>query len=327
VREVPSSAASGRGILGPVPSTASQRLIERLEARQPIVFDGGMRGALGRRGLASPDVRVADSAAVLSSAPHVVSAIHARFCAAGVHVLRANTLHTTPSALARSGYGYRAAKLTSYAVDLAVEAASACGRPACVCGVLAPTEDDTDDRLRAELVAQAQRLLQSGCEAIYIDAARSLRSAVAATAAAAETGLPVLVALAVEERGVLHDGESLEVACGVLSGVGARGFFAVPSEPAGEMRAVAELGALGRPWGVFSAGTPAPSALSYGARAFELSEEGASLFGGEEFVSEQHVQAAAGHVPGAERDLYRFTLSPAPRASLPSLWSRLPPRK
>jgi S-methylmethionine-dependent homocysteine/selenocysteine methylase len=311
-----------------VPSLASQRLLDRLDGRQPVVLDGGMRGALWRRTGqpgAAPDAAF-DTAAVLGAAPHAVSAIHARFCSAGVHVLRANTQHTTPSCLSRTGYAYRAAKLTSYAVDLATEAAEAAGRPACVAGVLVAIED-SDERLRAELVAQAQRLLSSGCDAIFVDVAHGLRSAVAATAAAAETYLPVLVALAVDERGTLRDGEALEVACGVLSGIGARGFVAVPSDSAGEMRAIAELSALGRPWGVYSASHPSPSPLSYGARAFELSEEGATLFGGEDFATEQHVQALTGHVPGAERELYRFTLSPGPRMSLPSLWSRLPPRK
>jgi methionine synthase I (cobalamin-dependent) len=307
-----------------VSSTAAQRLLARLEARLPIVFDGGMGGALLRRGLLRDGD--ADTSAVLGTSPHVVSAIHTRFCAAGAHVIRANTAHTTPSSLARTGYGYRAAKLTSYAVDLALEAAQASGRSVCVCGVLVPIED-RDERLRDEQVAQAQRLLSSGCDAIFVAAAKGLRSAVAATAAAAETGLPVLVALAVGETGSLADGESLEVACNVLAGIGARGFLAAPCDLTGEARAVAELASLGRPWGVLSASVPPASALSYGARAFELSEEGATIFGGEEFVTDQYVQAVTGHVPGAERELYRFSLSPSPRRSLPSLWSRLPPRK
>jgi S-methylmethionine-dependent homocysteine/selenocysteine methylase len=279
-----------------------------------------MRGALAQAGfnLAQP----LGSAAALQSDAQIVAAVHQRFCAAGVHIVRANTAETTPRALARTGYGYRAAKLSSLAIDLAVAAVEGSGRQVCVAGVLPPMQGP-DEKLRGEQVAHAQRLMAGGCDLIFVDAVHTLREAVAATAAAAQTGLPVLVTLAVTEAGTLSDGEGLEVVCSALSGAGARGFIAAPSDPAGEVRATAELSNLGRPWGIWYAGTLQLSPNEYAERMLELSEEGATLLGGEDIESPEHVRALIGLVPGAERELRRPSI--APHGSAGAL-SNLPPR-
>jgi homocysteine S-methyltransferase len=303
-----------------VQTPLAQRLSARLEARQPVVLDGGMRGALAQSGfnLSQP----LGSAAALQSDAHVVAAVHQRFCAAGVHIVRANTSETTPQALSRTGYGYRAAKLSSLAIDLAVSAVEGTGRQVCVAGVLPPMQGP-DDKLRGEQVAHAQRLMAAGCDLIFIDAVHTLREAVAATAAAAQTGLPVIVTLAVTEAGNLSDGEALEVVCNALAGAGARGFMAAPSDPAGEVRATAELSNLGRPWGVLYAGGSLLSPTEYAERMLELSEEGATLLGGEDLETPDHVRALIGLVPGAEREFRRPSI--APHGSAGAL-SNLPPR-
>jgi methionine synthase I (cobalamin-dependent) len=239
----------------------------------------------------------------------VLSTLHQRYCAAGVHLLRTNTADTTPLALSRAGYGYRAAKLSSLAADLAIESVEASGRMICVAGVL-PAMEARDERLRGEQVAHAQRMMAAGCDLIFVDGVHTLREAVAATAAAAHTELPVLVSLRVNEAGTLADGESLEVVVQVLAGAGARGFLAIPSDPAGEVRVTAELATLGRPWGVLYSGPRALSPNEYAERAFELSEEGATLFGGEDIATPDHVRALVQHVPGAERELKRPSIVP-----------------
>jgi S-methylmethionine-dependent homocysteine/selenocysteine methylase len=302
-----------------VQTPLAQRLSARLDARQPLVLDGGMRGGLAQAGfnLAQP----LGSAAALQSDAQVVAAVHQRFCAAGVHLVRANTAETTPRALARTGYGYRAAKLSSLAIDLAVSAVEGSGRQVCVAGVLPPMQG-SDEKLRGEQLAHAQRLMAAGCDLIFVDAVHTLREAVAATAAAAETGLPVLVTLAVTEAGSLSDGESLEAVCSALAGAGARGFIAAPGDPAGEVRATAELSNLGRPWGVFHAGG-ALSPTEYAERALELTEEGATLLGGEDIASPEHVRALISLVPGADREFRRPSV--APHGSANAL-SNLPPR-
>lgn len=279
-----------------------------------------MRGALAQAGfdLTQP----LGTAAALGAASSTVSSIHQRFCAAGVHLVRANTCETTPRALSRTGYGYRAAKLSSLAIDLALSAVEVSGRQVAVAGVLPPLHAP-DDRLRGEQVAQAQRLLSAGCDVIYVDVVHTLREAVAATAAGAETGLPVIVAIAVNEEGGLTSGETLEAVCSALSAVGARGFVAAPSDPAGELRATIELSGMGRPWGVFCSGRTALSPTEYGERVLALYEEGATLLGGESFAGPEHVRALVSLVPGAEREIRRQTMAPL---GSPGPLSNLPPR-
>jgi methionine synthase I (cobalamin-dependent) len=305
--------------LGTVHTSLAQRLSVRLDARQPIVFDGGVRGGLAEAGV--PLDHPLGTAAVLQSEGQLVMALHQRFCSAGVHVVRANTSETTPRALSRTGYGYRAAKLSSLAIDLAVGAIESCSRQVGVAGVLPPMEA-RDEKLRGEQLAHAQRLAAAGADLIFVDPAHTLREAVAATAAAAQTGLPVIVALAVSETGDLSDGESLEAVCAALAGAGARGFIAAPSDRAGEVRATVELSGLGRPWGVYCAARTL-SPTEYAERMLELAEEGASLLGGEDFATPEHVRALIGLVPGAERELRRPSV--APQGGVGAL-SNLPPR-
>ncbi len=285
------------------------------------MFDGGVRGALRRS-----DIEVDSglgTACVLGSKSHVLATIHDEFCASGAHIIRTNTAQTTPGALQRTGYGYRAAKLSSLAVDLAVEAVDKSTRPVCVAGVLPPMTG-SDLMLRGEQMAHAQRLAASGCDLIFVDAARSLREAVAATSAALRTGLPVLVALRVLETAVLPDGEALEAVCSALAGAGAQGFIAVPSDPAGEMRAIAALSNQDRPWGVWSGGPGELSPAAYAQRAKELVTEGATLLSGEDQVTPEHLRALLEQVPAAQRELRRSSVFPG-AGLLPGL-TNLPPR-
>ena len=298
----------------------AQRFSARLDARLPVVIDGSVRGALLRAGadLEGP----LGTAAVLSAECHVLSSIHQRFCAAGVHVVRANTAETTPRALSRSGYGYRSAKLSSLAIDTALSAVQASGRSIGVAGVQPPM-DASDARLRGEQMAHAQRLMAAGADLIFVGPVRTLREAVAATAAAVQTQLPVVVELDVDDDGNLPDGEGLDVVCGALAGAGALGFLARPNGPSGEMRATVELSTLGRPWGVLYAGGREMTPTEYAERALGLAEEGATLFGGDDICTPEHLRALVGLLPGAERELRTSLL---PGAGGVNSLSNLPPR-
>ncbi len=302
-------------------NSGGKGLYARLEAGVPIVFDGGVRGALQRSGF-SVDSGL-ETAAVLGGRQALLSEAHEAFCGAGAHVLRTNTAHTTPDALQRVGYGYRAAKLTSLAVDLAREVADTSGRPVCVAGVLPPMRG-ADSKLRGEQAAHAQRLAASGCDLIFVDAASTLREAVVATSAALLTDLPVLVSIRVLEGGTLPGGEQLEAVCGALSGAGAGGFIAIPSDPMAELRAISALSNVGRPWGVWHGGPDELSPEAYAERAFELVSEGATLLSGEDMVTPEHLSALFERVPQAQRELRRASTFPGPVA-LRGI-TNLPPR-
>lgn len=302
-------------------NTSALGLLARIEAGGPVVLDGGVSGALRRSGL-ELDTGLG-SACVLGNQSHILAEIHEEFCFAGAHIVRTNTAQTTPDALQRTGYGYRAAKLSSMAVDLAVEAVDRAGRAVCVAGVLPPMTG-SDQRLREEQVAHAQRLAASGCDLIFVDKAHSLREAVAATSAALRTGLPVLVSLCVLDAATLPDGESLDAVCGALAGAGAQGFIAVPSDPTGEMRAITALSNQDRPWGVWFGGPGELTPERYAQRAKDLVAEGATLLSGEDMVTPEHLRALLEQVPAAQRELRRSSVFPG--AGLSHGLTNLPPR-
>jgi methionine synthase I (cobalamin-dependent) len=182
----------------------------------------------------------------------------------------------------------------------------------------------SDAKLRGEQVAHAQRLAASGCDLIFVDAACSLREAVAATSAALHTELPVLVSMRVLENGRLPDGEDLEAVCGALSGAGAGGFIAIPSDPAGEMRAISALSNLGRPWGVWHGGPGDLPPRPFAERAEELVSEGATLLSGEDQATPEHLAALLERIPQAQRELRRASLYPG--AGVLRGLTNLPPR-
>jgi hypothetical protein len=62
---------------------------------------------------------------------------------------------------------------------------------------------------------------------------------------------------------------------------------------------------------VLYAGTRELSPLEYAQRALELSQEGATLLGGEDIASPEHIRELVSHVPGAERELKRASVTPA----------------
>jgi hypothetical protein len=114
------------------------------------------------------------------------------------------------------------------------------------------------------------------------------------------------------ESGTLADGEHLEVVCGALSGAGAGGFIAIPSDPAGEHRAITALSNLGRPWGVWHGGPGELPPAAFAERALDLVSEGATLLSGENYATPEHLRALLEHVPQAQRELRRSSVYPGP---------------
>lgn len=156
------------------------------------------------------------SAAALDSAPQVVAQIHADYVAAGATVLTANTFRTNTRALAKAGLAHRARDLTFKAVSLARQATAVAGRSVRVAGSLAPVEDCYTPELvpsaaevDVEHGALARNLADAGVDLMLIETMNTVREAVAAARAAANTGKPFWVSFTLGADGALLSGESL----------------------------------------------------------------------------------------------------------------------
>jgi len=136
--------------------------------------------------------------------PDAVAAVHRGYVAAGSDVIHANTFGATPAKLAAVGLAGRCREVNAAAVVLA---RSACAPGTLVAGdigptglLLAPVGAATVDELRASFHEQAEALAEAGVDLLSIETMFDLREALAALAAARETGLPVMASMTFEAR-------------------------------------------------------------------------------------------------------------------------------
>lgn len=183
------------------------------------ILDGAMGTELARRG---EDTGLPLwSANALMSAPEVVKQIHLDYLRAGAQVITANTFRANPRTLARAGQTGRSRALTRIAVDLArqaiadFQATHAAAHPL-IAGSMAPVEDcyspwlvPGDAELETEHGELARHLADAGCDLILVETMNTIREAVIAARAAAETGLPVWVSVTLNQHNDLLSGESL----------------------------------------------------------------------------------------------------------------------
>jgi len=153
------------------------------------------------------------SARALIDCPEVVQQIHQDYAAAGAQVLTTNTFRTNRRTLDRAGLGDQMRELTHTAVKLARNAATANMR---VAGSLAPVEDcytpdlvPEDAALGDEHDELARYLAEAGCDLLLVETMNTTREAVAATRAAAKTGLPLWVSFTLNAESNLVSGENL----------------------------------------------------------------------------------------------------------------------
>lgn len=215
------------------PPTFRDRLREARAAGRPLLLDAAMGTELARRGVdTSPPLW---SARGLYGDAATVDAIHRENARAGADVLTANTFRTHARNLQSTEeprrVAQRARELTLWAVALAREAAGSAGRAGVlVAGSLSPLEDcyspdlvPGDAALAREHALQADRLAEGGCDLILVETMNTVREAVAAARAAAQTGLPVAVSLVTDGEGRLLSGEPVAAA--------ARALLALPRPP------------------------------------------------------------------------------------------------
>ena len=177
----------------------------------PRVLDGATGSELVRRGVAGAD-RLWGVGALLE-APEAVKALHRDYVTAGAEALTAATFRVAPYALRRLGEEDRAAELAVLAVRLAREAAAEAGRDVLVLASQTTLEDcyrpdlvPDDATLAREHAATARILARAKPDALLLETFNTAREARIAAAAAAATGLPVIVSF-VCRCGVLLSGE------------------------------------------------------------------------------------------------------------------------
>ncbi|MDP6977517.1 MAG: homocysteine S-methyltransferase family protein [Myxococcota bacterium] len=196
---------------------------QRIAHGAPLLLDGATGTELERLGV--PSALPLWSTVALLDAPEALAGVHEAYARAGADVVTANTFRTQARVLSLDPRTEgRAEELTRLAVDCARRGIDAASAPCFVAGSAPPLEDcylpdrvPANDQLEAEHTAHAENLVKSGVDLILIETMNCIREAVAATAAAKQTGLPFWVSFICDPNGRLLSGEPLGSA---LDGVG-----------------------------------------------------------------------------------------------------------
>ena len=262
-------------------------------------MDGGIAGELQRVGFTLPPI--IGTAGAIREAPDTLIEIHTSFLHAGVNVLRANTSETTPRILKRVGYEYRASALTAKAIELAQIAVQRLDMTVAIAGVIAPLEAREDytktppqDELQAEHNAQAMRIKEAGADAIVCEHMPTIREAMAATVAAAATGLPVFTTLLTGPDNRLISGEDVGSAGRAARDAGADVVLISGGNTLGDSeRAGNILAQTGVPWGLLPNLPPRVVREKLLALAKRTFTKGAVVFGGTSNIGPEELRAVA----------------------------------
>jgi len=172
--------------------------LSRWLAEQPRLLDGATGSELIRRGVES--ARDLWGVGAMLEAPDAVRALHRDYAAAGAQALTAATFRVAPYSLRRHALAERAAELARLAVTLAREGAAEAERDVLVLASMTTLEDcyrpdlvPDDATLEREHVATALLLAAALPDALLLETFNTIREARIAAAAAAATGLPVIV--------------------------------------------------------------------------------------------------------------------------------------
>ena len=187
---------------------ATRSIVERLEAGQKLLLDGGTGSELQRRGV-DVSKRTADgsigawSATANVDAPDAVRAVHEDYLRVGADIITTNSFWSNRTRLARLGQAHRMEEYTRVSVELAREAVDQGGLDAYVAGSMAPPTGRrspgnmavSSDDLAGEFRDQAAVLAEAGSDFILLEYVSTVEEATTLVSAAAETGLPVFLGL------------------------------------------------------------------------------------------------------------------------------------
>lgn len=193
-----------------------------------ILLDGGMGQELVRRSARPPTPLW--SATVMVEEPELVEDLHVEFIQSGAQVITINAYTSTPERLARDSMGNLFTALQVSACETALRARDRAGAsdagvgevrvagclPPLVASYrpdLSPDRSASTDQYRQICEVQAKHVDLFLCETMA-----SIDEATAAATAACETGLPVWLAMTLDDRNpaLLRGGESLSDALQVL---------------------------------------------------------------------------------------------------------------
>lgn len=224
------------------------------------LLDGGMGQELIRRIGVPP--KPLWSTWVMMERPDLVEAVHREFVEAGAEVLTLNTYSATPRRLGRHGAADQFAALHGAAVAIAKRACIGAGRPVRLAGCLPPLEnsyrpdlavpEDTALTEFAELCA-----MQAPHVDLFIAETMAAKTeAVAATRAAAATGLPIWTALTVDDDDGtrLRSGEPVAEVAEAVVEAGASALLLNCSRPEAITAGLTHLAGFGVPFGAYANG-------------------------------------------------------------------------
>lgn len=191
-----------------------------------VLLDGGMGQELMAR--TSRPLSPLWSAEVLREEPEIVLAVHRDFIQAGATVLTLNTYSVTPERLARDATEDLFEPLQAKGIELAERARDESGRDVAIAGCLPPLvasyrPDVSPDPTQA--LANYRRIVAAQADHVDLFLGETLASvadAVAAAKAAKESGLPVWIALTIDDddTATLRSGEPLGDALRALEEIG-----------------------------------------------------------------------------------------------------------
>ncbi|NWN83498.1 MAG: homocysteine S-methyltransferase family protein [Halomonas sp.] len=222
------------------------------------LLDGGMGQELRRRS-ESPATPLW-SAQVMLDEPHLVTAVHRDFIAAGAHIITTNNYTVTPQRLARDSDPALFEALHAAALGAAHQARDESGQAVRIAGCLPPlvasyhaevVPDDATCRRDYRRLVEVQA---EGVDLFICETMTLTREALAATQAAVDHNLPVWVAFSVDDADGrrLRSGESLGEAARAVVAAGASAVLINCSVPEAVTTAMDALEDLGVPFGGYA---------------------------------------------------------------------------
>ncbi len=278
------------------------RLLPRLREGTPLLVAADPLASLRARGLrldGGPDI-----GALLRSNEAAIEAMYRAEADGGADVLVSATADTTTRALLCIGMGFRAAALTSRAVDLAFDVVGESSRPRLVAGVLGSTVPpaDEDERVAEELTLHAARLSTAGCQVILARTGAPVEDPVrrawvwsAAVASGAATGRSTWAVVPVESP------TQVAAWAEIAAHEGARAVIFEAADVASLVQALTEVtrGGCRLPLGAFLAGATVDPDSHDVAAVSKLLDAGARIVGGGAGSTARATEALARALRGA----------------------------